>query len=80
MTSTDEWNRLLYWFLQAGMRGRFSGTTETKIRQDLVSVDGTAEGIERLIADIGTKWGRRRVAAADFDTWSLGTRLYPALY
>ena len=80
LTSTEEWNRLLYWFLQAGMRGRFSGTTETKIRQDLVEVDGTAEGIERLIADIGTKWGRRQVTASDFDAWSLGARLYPALY
>ena len=78
--STDEWNRLLYWFLQAGMRGRFSGTTETKIRQDLVAVDGTVEGIERLIADIGTKWGRRHVAASDFDVWSIGARLYPVLY
>ncbi len=80
LMSTDEWNRLLYWFLQAGIRGRFSGTTETKIRQDLVVVDGTADGIERLIADIGTKWGRRRVTASDFDAWSLGARLYPALY
>ena len=78
--SADEWNRLLYWFLQAGMRGRFSGTIETKIRQDLVAVDGTVEGIERLIADIGTKWGRRRVAASDFDVWSIGARLYPVLY
>ena len=80
VTGTDEWNRLLYWFLQAGIRGRFSGTTETKIRQDLVSVDGTTEGIDRLLADIGTKWGRRRVIPSDFDAWSLGARLYPALY
>lgn len=47
------------------MPGRFFGTIETKIREDLVSVDGTVEGIERLIADIGTKWGRRRVTASD---------------
>lgn len=80
LMSTAEWNRLLYWFLQAGMRGRFSGTTEAKIRQDLVTVDGTVDGIERLIADIGTKWGRRQVTASDFDAWSLGARLYPVLY
>lgn len=80
LMGTDEWNRLLYWFLQAGMRGRFSGTTETRIRQDLVEVDGTPDGIERLVADVGTKWGRRLVAASDFDAWSLGARLYPALY
>ena len=76
----DEWGRLLYWFLQAGMRGRFSGTTEAKIRQDLVSVDGAARGIGRLVADIGTKWGRHRLTASDFDAWSLGARLYPVLY
>ena len=80
MVSTEEWNRLLYWFLQAGMRGRFSGTTETKIKQDLGAVDGTVGGVERLIADIGAKWGRRQVTASDFDAWSLGARLYPALY
>ncbi len=80
LMSIDEWNQLLYWFLQAGMQGRFSGTMETTIKQDLVSVDGTLNGIERLIADIGTKWGRRHVAASDFDTWSRGARFYPALY
>lgn len=78
--AAGEWNHLLYWYLQAGMRGRFSGTTETKIRQDLVQVNGTPDGIERLIGDIGTKWGRRQIVASDFDAWSLGARLYPALY
>ncbi len=80
LMSSDERKGLLYWFLQAGMRGRFSGTTEAKIKQDLLVVDGTVDGIERLIADIGTKWGRRQVTASDFDAWSLGARLYPVLY
>lgn len=80
VVDSGEWSRLLYWYLQAGMRGRFSGTTETKIRQDLVQVDGTVDGIERLIGDIGAKWGRHRMIASDFDAWSLGARLYPALY
>ena len=75
-----EWDSLLYWFLQAGMRGRFSASTETAIKQDLASVDGTMDGIERLIGDIGTKWGRRQVEPADFDSWSIGARLYPILY
>ena len=47
------------------MPGRFFDTTETKIMQDLVSVDGAVEGVERLIAAIGTKWGRRQVTASD---------------
>ena len=37
-------------------------------------------GSSDLIADIGTKWGRRHVAASDFDVWSIGARLYPVLY
>lgn len=76
----EEWDALLYWFLQAGMRGRFSASAETAIKQDLASVDGTMDGIERLIGDIGTKWGRRQVEPADFDSWSIGARLYPILY
>ncbi|MDE0358272.1 MAG: DUF262 domain-containing protein [Gammaproteobacteria bacterium] len=75
-----DWDSLLYWFLQAGMRGRFSASAETAIKQDLASVDGTMDGIERLIGDIGTRWGRRQVEPADFDSWSIGARLYPPLY
>lgn len=76
----EEWDSLLYWFLQAGMRGRFSASAETAIKQDLASVDGTMDGIERLIGDIGIKWGRRQVEPADFDSWSIGARFYPILY
>ena len=75
-----EWKLLLYWFLRAGIQGRFSGTTEAKIRQSLVAVDGTFTGVDRLIAEIGTTWGRPRILAADFDSWSIGARTYPALY
>ena len=75
-----EWDLLLYWFLRAGMQGRFSGSTEGKIRQSLVELDGSLEGVRRLIAEIGTAWGRPRILATDFDSWSIGARLYPALY
>ena len=78
--STDEWNLMLYWFLQAGIHGRFSGTTESKIRHDLRLVDGTLSGIERLIAEIGVTWGRSQILASDFDSWSIGARTYPVLY
>ena len=78
--SAEEWKLMLYWFVQAGIHGRFSGTTETKIRHDLVMVDGKLSGIERLIAEIGTTWGRPRILPADFDSWSTGARAYPMLY
>lgn len=69
-----------YWFLQAGMRGRFSASTEPAIKQDLASVNGTMDGIEPLIGNMGTKWGRRQAEPSDFDSWSIGARLYPTLY
>lgn len=80
MLSEDEWDPMLYWFLQAGIHGRFSGTTESKIRHDLRLVDGTADGIEQLIAEIGVTWGRSQILASDFDSWSIGARTYPLLY
>ena len=78
--STAEWGLLFYWFLQAGIQGRFSGSTETKIRESLVEVDGTLTGVEQLIAEIGTTWGRPRMLAADFDSSTIGARTYPILY
>ncbi len=76
----DEWDLILYWFLQAGIHGRFSGTTESKIRHDLRLIDGTLNGIRQLIAEIGVTWGRSRILASDFDSWSIGARTYPILY
>ncbi len=80
MMSADEWNLILYWFLQAGIHGHFSGTTESKIRHDLRLVDGELSGIERLIAEVGATWGRAQIIASDFDSWSIGARTYPVLY
>lgn len=75
-----EWNLLLYWYLRAGMHGRFSGSTEAKIKQSLEKLDGTLGGVERLIAEIGTTWGRSQIIPADFDSWSIGAYSYPILY
>lgn len=62
------------------MHGRFSGSTEAKIKQSLEKLDGTLGGVERLIAEIGTTWGRSRIIPADFDSWSIGAYSYPILY
>ncbi len=78
--STDEWNLILYWYLKTGIHGRYSGSTETKIRYDLVKLDGHSSGIKALISDVGELWGHPRVRPVDFDLWSLGARTYPILY
>ena len=69
---------LLFWFVQAGMWGRFSGSTETFIDQDLAALD--EGGLEGLVERLRLWHGALRVEPAHFDGWSLGARFYPVLY
>jgi hypothetical protein len=71
---------LLFWFLQAGMWGRFSGSTETFIDQDLAALEGGPGEVERLIAQLRLWHGGLRVEPGHFTGWSLGARFYPVLY
>ncbi|MCY4225569.1 MAG: DUF262 domain-containing protein, partial [Bacteroidetes bacterium] len=78
--SAEEWDLLMYWFLQAGMQGRSAGINDGMIKQHLMNVDGSLNGVNRLISEIGTIWGRPQILSSDFDAWSTGARNYPALY
>ena len=73
-------DKLLFWFLQAGMWGRFSGSTESFIDQDLAALERPDGGLDRLI-DVMRLWhGGLRVEPGHFTGWSLGARFYPVLY
>ncbi len=75
-----ERDKLLFWYFQAGMRGRFSGSTETKIDQDLALIEKIEGGLDRLIEQLRLGYGGLRVESGYFDAWSLGARFYPVLY
>ena len=75
-----ERDKLLFWYLQAGMWGRFSGTTETYIDQDLAAIEELSGGLDRLIEQLRLWHGEIRVESAHFHSWSLGARFYPVLY
>ena len=76
-----EQDRLLLWFAQAGMWGRFfSASTETALDQSLAALEGSAHGIDALLAELRRWSGNRRVEPGDFSGWSLGARFYPVLY
>ena len=77
---TGERDKLLFWFVQAGMWGRFSGSTETVIDQDLATLEGPEGGLDALIERLRLWHGGLRVEAGNFDGWSLGARFYPVLY
>jgi len=78
--SAKERDKLLFWFAQAGMWGRFSGSTETVIDQDLAALEGPNGGLDTLIEQLRLWHGGLRVESGHFTGWSLGARFYPVLY
>lgn len=75
-----ERDKLLFWFVQAGMWGRFSGSTEGFIDQDLAALEGPDGGLDKLLEQLRLWHGGLRVEPEHFTSWSLGARFYPVLY
>jgi hypothetical protein len=75
-----ERDKLLFWFAQAGMWGRFSGSTESFIDQDLAALEGEDGGLDKLLEQLRLWHGGLRVEPGHFTGWSLGARFYPVLY
>jgi len=75
-----ERDKLLFWFVQAGMWGRFSGSTESYIDQDLATLDGPDSGLDKLLEQLRLWHGGLRAEPGHFTGWSLGARFYPVLY
>ena len=78
--SAEERDKLLFWFAQAGMWGRFSGSTETVIDQALAALEGPDGGLDALIEQLRLWHGGLRIEPGHFTGWSLGARFYPVLY
>ena len=78
--TAGERDKLLFWFAQAGMWGRFSGSTESVIDQDLAVLERTGGGLDALIEQLRLTQGGLRVEPGHFTGWSLGARFYPVLY
>ena len=75
-----ERDRLLFWFVQSAIRGRYSGSTESVLDRDLHSVEKIDGGLERLINELLLAHGSLKVVPDHFSGWSLGARFYPVLY
>ncbi|MDG3039794.1 GmrSD restriction endonuclease domain-containing protein [Roseicyclus marinus] len=73
-------DKLLFWFVQTGMWGRFSGSVESFIDKDLGILDETGGDLDKLIAELRLAQGGLRVEPGHFHSWSVGSRFYPALY
>ena len=73
-----ERDKLLFWFVQAAMWGRFSGSTETTLDQDLAALE--EGGLDGLLEQLRLWHGSLKAEADHFTGWSVGARFYPVLY
>ena len=76
-------DKILYWYVQAGMWGRFSGSTESTLEQDLSIIANSTtvdDSIDKLIEVLKLSRGGLRVEAQNFHGSTRGDRFYPVLY
>lgn len=76
--SEKDRDKLLFWFFQSGMWGRFSGSVESFIDQDLAALE--EGGLDALLQTLRLWHGGLRVEPAHFQGWGSGARFYPVLY
>src|SRR5262249_27727405 len=80
LSGQEERDRLLYWYVNSFLWGRYAGSTETVLNADLTALQGNGDSLGRLIALLRQPRGDLPVTADDFRAWSLGARFYPLLY
>ena len=73
-------DKLLFWFAEAGMWGRFSGSTESFIDKDLEVLSNENNSLDALLEQLRLWHGGLRIESGHFTGWSLGARFYPVLY
>jgi len=78
--SPMESDQLLYWYIHTMLWGRYAGSTETKLNQDLEAIEDLDGGIERLIGVLLKARTDLKLRPDDFLGWSRGARFYPFLY
>lgn len=75
-----ERDKLLYWYINTLLWGRYAGSTETVLNRDLEIIEGNEGALDRLIEDLRRDRGDLQLRSSDFEGWSKGARFYPFLY
>lgn len=76
----QERDRLLYWYIHTFLWGRYAGSTESVLNQDLAAVEDIEVGLDKLIEQLRRHRGDLRLNPGDFSGWSRSARFYPMLY
>ena len=75
-----ERDKLLYWYVHTILWGRYAGSTETVLDQDLAHIEEIDGALDRLVGQLQQNRGDLTVRPNDFHAWSVGSRFYPLLY
>lgn len=78
--NSPEQNKLLYWYVNTFLWGRYAGSTESVLARDLNLTADPEGALDRLIADLRRDRGDLALKAADFEGSTRGARFYPLLY
>jgi hypothetical protein len=75
-----ERDKLLYWYINTFLWGRYAGSTESVLNQDLAVIENIEEALDRLINQLRQNRGDLKLTPDDFKGWSRSARFYPLLY
>ena len=78
--AAQELDHLLYWYIHTMLWGRYAGSTESKLNQDLEAIESPDDGVTGLIDILRRARAGLRLRPDDFIGWSRGARFYPFLY
>ena len=76
----NERDNLLFWYVHTMLWGRYSASTETTLRQDLLAIEGNDDPLGALIDRLRQNRGDLQLYARDFEGATRGSRFYPMLY
>ncbi len=80
LNSRAERDQLLFWYIHTFLWGRYTGSTESVLNQDLTVIQPPDGTIERLIRQLRQNRGDLQLAPNDFQGWGQNNRFYPFLY
>ncbi|HOF88629.1 MAG TPA: DUF262 domain-containing protein [Armatimonadota bacterium] len=80
LTDARERDKLLYWYVHTFLWGRYSGSTESMLSQDLRHIEDPNGALDRLIGQLRQNRGDLRILPDDFQGYSRAARFYPVLY
>lgn len=80
LSDPAERDRLLYWYVHSFLWGRYAGSTESVLSQDLRLLEESGDPLDNLIGQLRQNRGDLQISPDDFRTATRGSRFYPLLY